>query len=494
MGEDVPGRPPSLAPTLMPSSAGEFLMDRDSNGILYLESRRLVKRWNGPWPALVNTLIMAVFFYVTWWIFQDPRGIFRMYTPYVGYMVCRWMLILFIWLAYIFDFWPFKRTWLERTHPLIKGAVLTLVSVAAMVLLIKGFFIDFLGNYGIAYFNPERLEAMGITEFYALEYATEAIMMFAAIASWLSPSWVVACEGAPWNKLKQPAKGLTILLVTFFLSMIVYFVTMHSHMAILFYPWQQYTAITPPYWEGFANTVSGNFHIAWIMCCTVVVWQFETIWERYPFNLIKTDWLRRTAAFFGIILIALALCFFLYYAQDLVWGETVRGTRRLAAPDWRWLHVGEMAIFWLLPTLFLSFYCGNWPNNFSRPVRVCIRTFLTAALAVVVYVIYYKTSHLFLGTQKGFSHPQQFPMIPMIWLINIFLINMWFMDGWPGWKAVPKTQEELKEVEEEKVASDVRWSPALGKGLLVGTACGVGLYFIVIGILPWIGDTVQIIK
>jgi len=41
-----------------------------------------------------------------------------------------------------------------------------------------------------------------------------------------------------------------------------------------------------------------------------------------------------------------------------------------------------------------------------------------------------------LGTQKGYSHPQQFPMIPTIWLINIMLINHWFMDNWPGWKKV----------------------------------------------------------
>ncbi len=103
-----------------------------------------------------------------------------------------------------------------------------------------------------------------------------------------------------------------------------------------------------------------------------------------------------------------------------------------------------MAIFWLVPTLYLTFYCNNWPTKFSRPVNVCIRTLLTALMAVFVYVVYYKTSHLFLGTQKGFSHPQQFPMIPMIWLINIFLINYWFMDGWPGWKAVPKTLKNWK--------------------------------------------------
>ncbi len=469
-------------------------MKVDNQTVSYLDSRKLVKRWRGPIPAIVNTLMIGVFFYATWWIFQDPRGIMRMYTPYVGYMVCRWLLILFIWVAYIFDFWPFKRTWLNKTHPLIKGTVLTAVSVAAMVLLIKGFFIEFLGNLGIAYFNSESLMAMGLTDFYSIEYSAEAIMMFAAIASWLSPSWVVACENAPWQNLPQPTRGITIAIVTFFLSMIVFLVTMHSHMAILFYPWQQYTAITPPYWENFANTVSGNFHIAWIMCCTVVVWVYESIWQRYPFNLIQNDVLRRTASFFGIILVALCMCFFLYYAQDLVWGETIRGTRREMAPDWRWLHVGETAIFWLVGVLFLSFYCDNWPTKFSRPVNVFLRTVISLAIGAAIYIVYYKTAHLFLGTQKGFSHPQQFPMIPTIWLINIFLINMWFMDGWPGWKAVPKTAEELEETRDEVVAHDVRWTPNFGKGLIAGVVGGVAAYVVVIAILPWIGQTVTIIK
>lgn len=466
----------------------------DANAVSYLESRKLVKRWNGPIPALVNTLIIAVFFYLTWWIFQDPRGLMRMYTPYIGYMVCRWLLILFIWVAYIFDFWPFKRSWMEKTHPLIKGGVLTLFSVAAMVLLIKVFFVDILGNFGIAYFNPHRLMSMGITEFYAVEYAAEAIMMFAAISSWLSPSWVAACESAPWQSLGQPARGISIVVVTFFLSMIVYFLTMHSHMAILFYPWQQYTAITPPYWEAFANTVSGNFHIAWIMCGTVVVWLYEGIWERYPFNLIKTDWLRRTASFFGILGIALCLCFFLYFAQELMWGPAIRGDRRLMAPDWRWLHVGEMAIFWLVPALYLNFYCGNWPTRFSRPVNVALRTLITVVAAIALYVVYYKTAHLFLGTQEGFSHPQQFPMIPMIWLINIFLINIWFMDGWPGFKAVPKTESELQATHETILAHDVIWNPRFAKGLGLGLAGGVALYVVVINVLPWIAANFTIIK
>ena len=468
-------------------------MEADNRGLSYLESRKLVKRWDGPWPALVNSVLILAVFYLTWWIFQDPRGIFRMYTPYLGYMVCRWLLILFIWLAYIFDFWPFKHSWLSRAHPVVKGTVLTAFCVAAMVLLTKGFFMGILGRYGIAYFSPDRLQAMGLTEFYAEEYAAEAIMMFAAIASWLSPSWVIACENAPWQKLTQPTRGFTIAVVTFFLGTIVYFVTMHSHMAILFYPWQQYTAITPPYWESFANTVSGNFHIAWIMCCTVVVWVYEGIWERYPFNLIRTDWLRRTTAFFGIIAVALCLCFFLYYAQDLAWGESIRGTRREMAPDWRWLHVGESAIFWLVGVLFLNFFCGNYPTRYSRPVNVLVRTVISAAIGIAVYFVYYRYAHLILGTQKGLSHPQQFPMIPMIWLINLFLVNVWFMDGWPGWKAVPKTAAERDTTEAEIVGHDVSWTPSLAKGLVVGTTAGVAVYFGVLAMLPWVGQ-LQMVK
>ncbi|WP_419659116.1 hypothetical protein [Desulfosarcina variabilis] len=102
-------------------------------------------------------------------------------------MYTRWWLIVLIWMVYLFDFWPFKRAWLNRTHPLIKGAILTFVSFVILYALIKGFF-----------------------------------------------------EGI--------------------LSTIVYFITMHSHMGILYNPWQYFTSIAPPYWEQFAKTVSGNFH------------------------------------------------------------------------------------------------------------------------------------------------------------------------------------------------------------------------------------------
>ena len=48
---------------------------------------------------LVNMAFTLLIFAVTWWVFQDPRGIMRFYTPYVGYNYCRWWLIILIWMA-----------------------------------------------------------------------------------------------------------------------------------------------------------------------------------------------------------------------------------------------------------------------------------------------------------------------------------------------------------------------------------------------------------
>lgn len=457
---------------------------------LFLEERKLEKKWNGPWPLILNTVFILTLFYISWWIFQDPRGLMRMYTPYVGYMWCRWLLVIMIWIAYIFDFWPFSRQWLKNTNPLLKGIIFTTMTVVLFALVLEVFFQTILGDYAIAYFSPDKLEELGIVPFYAEEYSAQAILMFAAIASWLSPAWVVAAESAPWNKLEQPIKGFTILMFTFLLSMIVYFVAFHSHMAILFDPWQKFTAITPPWWEDFANTVHGNFNIAWIMCCTVVVWMYETIWERYPFSLIKTNWIRRVSSFFGIILIAIALSFFLYFVQELIWGEAIRGTRRLMSPDWRWLHVGEMAIFWLIPALYIHFYMQDCVTKYSKPINVLLRNIITIVAAVALYYLYYKTSHLFLGTQKGFSHPQQFPMIPMIWLINIMLINHWFMDNWPGWRLSPETVTECRKIDKD----EIRITPRFNLGLAVGTVVGVSAYFIVIYLLPMMGNALTIFK
>ena len=157
--------------------------------------------------------------------------------------------------------------------------------------------------------------------------------------------------------------------------------------------------------------------------------------------------------------------------------------------------MGEMAIFFLVPSLFLNFYCDNWPRKYSMPVNVAVRTVICIVAAVLLYILYYKTSHVFLGTQKGFSHPQQFPMIPTIWLINIWLAHHWFMDNWPAWKMVPKTETEVAQGHADTKAKigEVQLTPRFVTGIGAGLAIGVAFYAVTVWVLPVMYQAIDII-
>jgi AAT family amino acid transporter len=91
------------------------------------------------------------------------------------------------------------------------------------------------------------------------------------------------------------------------------------------------------------------------------------------------------------------------------------------------------------------------------PVNVLIRTVIMIVAGVALMVLYYNISHLVLGTQRGISQPEQFPMIPTIWLINIMLVHHWYMDNWPAWRVTsPRTASD----EVEKPQSGLTAVPA----------------------------------
>jgi AAT family amino acid transporter len=85
-------------------------------------------------------------------------------------------------------------------------------------------------------------------------------------------------------------------------------------------------------------------------------------------------------------------------------------------------------------------------------------------------------------------------MIPMIWLINMMLINYWFMDGWPGWKLVPEAEAETISEPVINKEKEISWNPKFIGGLVAGAALAVILYFAFIKFLPWWCDIFTIIK
>lgn len=413
-------------------------MKNENLDTLWLEKRNIANLMTQPFRGILGLLLSFGAFLGLWWIFMDPRGILRWYTPQYGYMYIRWLLIVAIWQAYIFDFWPFSPKWMETTHPAKKGLILTGLNFALTGIVIWGFFYAFMGKLSMPYLSWPELQKIGMTDFFAREYSSLAVLMFAAIASWLSPIWPAAFENYPWHGLQQPAKGFTVFAFTFLLTTYAFLVFMHPHYDVLFYPWQIYTAAFP-WWYEFAHTLSGNFNVGWIMCGTAAVWMVETIWEKYPFCLIKTQPLRGIAGFFWILFVAILLFVTFVFMQDLVWGASIEGAKRIMAPDWRYLHTGELAVMMLAVALVLYFYFDNWPRKFSIEVNLLIRTVIVVVLTFVVHYGYYAVSPGLLGTQAGYSHPQQFPMAPVILFIIVMLYHNWFMDGWPG-KRITKKQ------------------------------------------------------
>jgi AAT family amino acid transporter len=407
-------------------------MSANALDTLWLEERSLTNLIKQPAiRGILDTLLAFAVFMGLWWVFMDPRGVLRWYTPQYGYMYIRWLLIVAIWQAYIFNFWPFKLTWMEKTHPLKKGLILIAINFVVTGLLVWVFYYNIFGRLAIPYFSWPELKKTGLSDFFSREYSSLAILMMAAIASWLSPIWPAAFENYPWHNLKQPAKGFTVFAVTFLLTTYAYLIFMHPHYRVLFYPWQEYTAAFPWWYDSF-HTLSGNFNVGWIMCATVSVWLLETIMERYPFRLVKSQPWRGLTGFAFILLLAWILFFTFTFMQDMVWGPSVEGAKRLMAPDWRYLHNGELAVILLTVALALYFYFDNWPRTFSTEVNLLIRVAITIIGAWGIHWLYYKYSPQLLGTQAGYSHPQQFPMAPVILFINVMLYHNWFMDGWPG--------------------------------------------------------------
>ena len=423
---------------------------------------------------------------------MDPRGIMRWYTPQYGYMYVRWILIVAIWQAYIFNFWPFSLKWRENTHPLITGAVLVAVNFAIVGAVIWGFFYNFLGLYSIPYLSVDKLVGKGMTEFFAREYSSLAILMFAAIASWLSPIVPVCFENHPWQSMKQPARGITVFCVTALFSVLAFFCLMHPHYHVLFWPWQEYAAAYP-WWFDFARTLHGNFNVGWVMCGTVAIWMLEITFDRYPFVMIKNKIWRGVAGFFGVFFFAVLLFVTFNFVQDVAWGPAVEGAKRILAPDWRYLHSGELAIMMLIPAMVLNFYFDNGPKKYGVAINIALRMLIIVISTIIFHWLYYKFSPAMLGTQAAYSHPQQFPMIPTIWLIAIWLINWWFMDGWPGWRREFKTAEDLAE-EKRHIEVDHTWNPAMKPGLLAGLLIGVVLYFIILWLLPICSATFTLVK
>ena len=156
--------------------------------------------------------------------------------------------------------------------------------------------------------------------------------------------------------------------------------------------------------------------------------------EGYPYKSIQSPVLRAVAGIAGTFLMGISIFFSFVMLQEIAWGEAVRGAKLMMAPDWRYLHAGESAMFILAAAMLWNTYFHNWPSQFTKEVNILVRFMIVGASGSVFYILFYKYNWMFLGTQKGYAHPSQFPLAPLTLFILLLLIHDWFLDKWPGEK------------------------------------------------------------
>lgn len=409
--------------------------------------RRIFKsRWGTALSGIVNFAIIIVVFFALWRIIMDPTGVMRLYTPMYGFSYFQVLMIMILLTALIMNFSPVKTKFLKDKHPVVKGISLIVLNLVGIFIAVNVIFYGFMGNVGIPYFSPDKLTELGMSSFLAREYASAAIIYVCALAGLIIPIWFFYFKNWPANEIKNGKGAVTSVIVILFLTLLGFFVLLQPHFGILFYPWQKYVAAFP-WWEKIAGTLSGNFNLGWIMCWTVAVWTIETLWEGYPFKLIKKQPYRTIVSVVGSFVIGMILFKTFVLMENVVWGTAVRGAKLMLAPDWRYLHAGESAMFLLVMVIAWNTYFKNLPNKFEFEINLLVRTGIVTVLSIIFYVLFYKFNHLVLGTQAGYAHPSQFPLAPMVVIICLMLIHDFYFDRWPGEK-VEKVLEENESLNE----------------------------------------------
>ncbi len=412
-----------------------FMSDNQSHEN-WLATRQLEPRWSVGLSGIVNLIVLLIATFVVWWVFFSVEGFFKLYTPLLGFSLVIWTLLILLWQTELFDFWPFSRGFLQNGNPVGKGAVLTALMVVIYLVLIIGFVFFVMGKFGITYFNWNSLAQygkFGQDPTSARETASWA-MLSLSIPFFLLSVWFMFGIGKDlFPELRQPKLGLAMWSVMAVFAIYVYFIFFHPHLGSMFYPKQIYTAV-PPWWEGIAHTNSAEFSLGILFCSVVGVFYAFHLWDGWPYNLVqKQPW---RFIFFAIVSLVIGYIVFRVqlYIFDYLWEEAYLGGQNEANFGWRYSHTVTMANFVLVIALIQNIFFGQAYEKMNRILRPILKTVVAIALGLLFALAYYAWGPTLLGVSEGVSHPSENASAFLIMMINLIMMQDYFMDRWPGYR------------------------------------------------------------
>jgi AAT family amino acid transporter len=402
----------------------------------WIATRELVPRWSIGISGLANLIVLLIAVFAIWWVFFSNAGIFKLYTPLLGFSIVIWTLLVILWQVELFDFWPFKPGFLRETNPLAKGAVLTAITIIVYLVVAIGIVFFVIGQLGVTYFNWNSLVKYGEIgqDVVSTRETTSWAMISLSVPFFLISVWFMFGVGEDlFPELKQPKRGVATIGLIAVIGILLYAIFFHPHIGAMFYPKQIYTAV-PPWWQGFAHTNSSEFSLGILFCSVIGVFYAFHMWDGQPFNLVK----KQPGRFIFFAVASLIIGYSIFQGQlfvfDYLWDEAYVGGQNEMNYGWRYSHTVTMANFILVIAIMQNVYFGKAYAKLPCIVRGIIKTVIAVAMGLLFAWAYYKWAPLLLGVTRGVSHPSENAAAFLIMVINLLMIQDYFMDGWPGYK------------------------------------------------------------
>lgn len=402
----------------------------------WLDTRQLEPRWSVALSGIANLIVLIMAIFVVWWVVFANAGVFKLYTPLLGFSIVIWTLLILLWQTELFDYWPFSRSFLQNANPLAKGASMTALTIIIYLVLIIGLVFLVMGKLGITYFNWNSLMQYG-------EFGQDATstresaswaMLSLSVPFFLFSVWFMFGIGnSLFPELKQPKVGIAMWSLIALFGIYVYFIFFHPHIGTMFYPKQIYAAV-PPWWENIAQTNSAEYSLGILFVSVVGIFYAFHLWDGWPYNYVqKQPW---RFIFFAVasLLIGYIIFRIQLFVFDYLWDEAYIGGQNESNFGWRYSHTVTMANFVLVIALIQNIFFGQLYKSMNALVRSTVKTIIAIVIGLIFAWAYYALGPVLLGICEGVSHPSENAAAFLIMVVNLIMIQDYYMDGWPGYR------------------------------------------------------------
>lgn len=390
---------------------------------------------SGLLAGLVNLVVVFALVNLLWYVFLHPNGVLALYTPMYGFSLVAVEVAAIVLIARVGGLYPFHR---QTGGAAVRGLLLTLLSLATMLIVVYGVFWGFIGRFGITYFSPYSIIAaggVGAEMFNARENASTAIVYMATALIWVSLWWSAGFGRWPFAGLSAGALAWSRFASVSLFAILVYVLFFHPHVTHLFYP-AQVLAGVDPWWAGFAETSSAYYWLGLLLCGTMWIVISDLLWAGRPWRCLarkpEGSFLAGASLLIGTTILGTATFVVLLRVMEIYWDEPIPGGQYTDAPYFRYLHAGEIAGFVILAaaavaTYFRGLFAGSslWP-------RLALRTLLALLGGAMFYGFYYSpASTWLLGKVPGFGQPEDTPLVWTLLFLAVVLIQAELFGGWP---------------------------------------------------------------